>query len=104
MVKTFRQFLAEKTRIAELAQIDPMTLRSVIGQMVGASPASNVNMIAPGLAKKDAGLAVAIASDPATEKAKAALDAAKKKTNPTQTQQNPNIGPNIIGAMPGAQI
>lgn len=104
MVKTFRQFLAEKTRIAELAQIDPMTLRATIGTMVGATPNNNINMIAPSLAKKDAGLAVAIASDPATEKAKAALDAAKKKTNPTQQQQNPNISHNLIGAMPGTQI
>jgi len=90
-------------KLDELVTISPDQMRTMIGSMVGATPANNINQIGGNLPKKDAGLAVAIASDPGTEKAKAILDAQKKKNQPNQ-QQNTNLGPNVIGAMPGTQI
>lgn len=99
MVKTFMEWL-------KLKEVDdPMQLRTVLGSLVGANPANSLPVIATNLAKKDRGLAVAIANDPATKAAETVADAQKRRTNPSQANQNPySISPNVVGAMSNTNI
>lgn len=101
MVKTFRQFLEQK-RLTE-APVAPAQLRGVVNAITGGQPATanNLTQLAAATSKADPGYAVAVASDPATEKARAIVDAQRKKLQPNQTQ--PNVSPNMLGAIPGTQ-
>ncbi len=99
MVKTFWQFLEEKKRLNEKLSPNQMvqTMASLIDAPGGAT--GGVSDMSRQFAQDYPGISASIASQPGTEAAKAALDAAKQKRRPPERE---TIPPNIK-ALPGTQ-
>jgi hypothetical protein len=99
MIPNFKQWIALKSLQELVGQpAPPDTITAVLGQAVGAQQPTNMANVADKLAKTQGPLALAIASNPVTDKLKALSAKNQAATNPTannSSANNSSVPPNI---------